>query len=417
MKGTKIKTGRMDLKQKCDSPPGGSLQEILQQGARSSGAPLRCTVATSEPAVEISAKGRDEPLVQNLPEAKPETTPLGVSSTDIPLQGASTSSIPTVGEGLGPQVPVVSGFRLVKKLSGCARRKRKMAGARPSEAGTGGIQQPGIAASPKQGETPTRTFKRPRSEERTPTEMSRALKRSRDAKGPETYNETVTNVKVAIFRETYPEDKLTEGDQNSILDVLGGVLRRTPSRELPHLKSHRLEGGALIYICADQQSGQWLIKAIDNYRLESGARLKATDAIKLPKPVKVAIKTWDKVAQNQEELLDWIAHLNPGLHTERWRVLDTQSEPKGQRLILLIDRDSYTIIQRTGYKLFTGLSQSTVKVLKDPEAHQQETVIDTASSESGSEGEGDDIPTPSDQSRADQGTPSNGTQSETRTEQ
>jgi hypothetical protein len=51
------------------------------------------------------------------------------------------------------------------------------------------------------------------------------------------------------------------------------VLRRTPIEELPHLKSHRLEGGALICICADQQSGQWLIKAIDNHILGTGARL------------------------------------------------------------------------------------------------------------------------------------------------
>jgi hypothetical protein len=40
---------------------------IQQPG--SSGAPLRCPVASSEPAVEISAEYRDEPVVQNLLEA------------------------------------------------------------------------------------------------------------------------------------------------------------------------------------------------------------------------------------------------------------------------------------------------------------------------------------------------------------
>jgi hypothetical protein len=58
----------------------------------------------------------------------------------------------------------------------------------------------------------------------------------------------VTNIKIAIFRETYPEDKLTEDDQNSILEELGRVLRRTPIGQLPHLKSYRLKEGALIYI-------------------------------------------------------------------------------------------------------------------------------------------------------------------------
>jgi hypothetical protein len=72
----------------------------------------------------------------------------------------------------------------------------------------------------------------------------------------------MTNIKTATFRETYPEDKLIEDNQKCILEVLGRVLHGTPTGELPHLKSYRLEGGALI--CAEQQSGQWLIRAIDN---------------------------------------------------------------------------------------------------------------------------------------------------------
>jgi hypothetical protein len=78
MKGTKNKTGHKDLKLKRDPPSKG---EMLQQGAGSSGEPLRDPGAVSEPAVEFSAKGRDETVVQNLPEAKLKTL-LGVSSTD-----------------------------------------------------------------------------------------------------------------------------------------------------------------------------------------------------------------------------------------------------------------------------------------------------------------------------------------------
>jgi hypothetical protein len=154
-----------------------------------------------------------------------------------------------------------------------------------------------------------------------------------------------------------------------------------------------------LYICADQQSGQWLIIAIDNHRLGSGARLKATDARNLPKPVKVALRTRNKEAQTQDELLRWIKNLNPGLHAEKWRVLGRQSELKGQRLILHIDRDFLVAIQKTGRKIFTGLLQETVKVLKDPEAQKEETAPNIASSESVSEGEGDGTPTPSDDQR------------------
>jgi hypothetical protein len=151
-----------------------------------------------------------------------------------------------------------------------------------------------------------------------------------DWKGPRNYKEALTNIRVAILKYIFSEDKVTENDQDCILEELGEVLRRTPI-ELPHLKSHRLTGIALIYICAEQQSGQWLIRAIDNHRLGSGAKLKAIDARNLPKPIKVALKVMDEVAQTQDELLRWIQNLNAGLHTENWRELGRQSEPKGQR--------------------------------------------------------------------------------------
>jgi ribosomal protein S7 len=83
------------------------------------------------------------------------------------------------------------------------------------------------------------------------------------------------------------------------------VLCGTLIGELPHLKSYRLERGALIYIhmCTDQQPDQWLVRATDNHKPGSGSRLKATDARNLPKTVKVALRTRDKVAQSQVELL------------------------------------------------------------------------------------------------------------------
>jgi hypothetical protein len=61
-------TCHKDLKLKRDPLPRGSLQKMLQQGAGSSDEPLRGPVATSEPAVEISAKGKG---------SKPARTSLG----------------------------------------------------------------------------------------------------------------------------------------------------------------------------------------------------------------------------------------------------------------------------------------------------------------------------------------------------
>jgi hypothetical protein len=103
---------------------------------------------------------------------------------------------------------------------------------------------------------------------------------------------------MAIFKENYPEDKLTEEEVDPILEELGRALRGTPKGELLHLKSFRLEAGMITYVCADQQSGKWLTRAIDNHRLESGVRLKVTDARNLPKPVKVALRTRENIAKS-----------------------------------------------------------------------------------------------------------------------
>jgi hypothetical protein len=75
------------LKKKRDSPTVRSLREILQKGTGSSGSSVRGPVATSKPAAEISAKGRDKPEVRNLPKVKPRTSLLGVIDIDTTAGG------------------------------------------------------------------------------------------------------------------------------------------------------------------------------------------------------------------------------------------------------------------------------------------------------------------------------------------
>jgi hypothetical protein len=43
-------------------------------------------------------------------------------------------------------------------------------------------------------------------------EKVRTLKRPRDSSGPGTYKEALTNIKIAVFMENRPEDKLTKDD-------------------------------------------------------------------------------------------------------------------------------------------------------------------------------------------------------------
>jgi hypothetical protein len=96
-------------------------------------------------------------------------------------------------------------------------------------------------------------------------------------------------------------------------------------------------------------------------------------------------------------------------------------EPKGQRLIRHIDRNSLVSIQKTGYQIFARLSRGTVKVLKHPEVQKVGQAPETISLESALKKRRMQNPLPNDQKGAigveesapstlsaltDQGTPS-----------
>lgn len=116
----------------------------------------------------------------------------------------------------------------------------------------------------------------------------------------------MTKTQIAILKYDYPEGKLSEEEQNLILTKVTQVFRLAPSERLPHLRSYRLEGSTLIYVCTDQRSVQWLIEAINGHRLKVGTLLKALDAKDLPRPVKMVLRTWDKQPKDTEEMLTWI---------------------------------------------------------------------------------------------------------------
>jgi hypothetical protein len=103
-----------------------------------------------QPANQISVKGRDEPVVRNLPKVTSRTLLSEVSSSDIPLQGASSFSTPTEGKSLKHLASGVGRLHLVRtKLSGSTRQMLKKATA--SQVGIRGTQQPGNAGICKQG--------------------------------------------------------------------------------------------------------------------------------------------------------------------------------------------------------------------------------------------------------------------------
>ena len=62
--------------------------------------------------------------------------------------------------------------------------------------------------------------------------MARPAKRRRDSREPWAYKEVLTNIKIATFKQAYPDDKLTEDNRNSILKELGRELCGTPYQKI-----------------------------------------------------------------------------------------------------------------------------------------------------------------------------------------
>jgi hypothetical protein len=84
------------------------------------------------------------------------------------------------------------------------------------------------------------------------------------------------------------------------------VFRGTFKEELLvlYLRSFRLERGAPMYVCDNQESDQWLITATDDHRLGPRARLMALDAKIILKPVLTEVLKAEVKAQQQEECGD-----------------------------------------------------------------------------------------------------------------
>jgi hypothetical protein len=93
----------------------------------------------------------------------------------------------------------------------------------------------------------------------------------------------------------HPEEKLSLEDTDLVLAKVGEVFRETPVGRRPLLRYYRLERDVLFYVCDHQRSVDRLIAALHGFKIRDGARLKATDAKHLPKPVTMALRMAESV--------------------------------------------------------------------------------------------------------------------------
>jgi hypothetical protein len=110
---------------------------------------------------------------------------------------------------------------------------------------------------------------------------------------------------------------------------LGRVFCGTPKGELPYLRLFRLEGSALIYMGTNHLvNGSLGPLTITGWAEGYGCQ-------EPPQACQGVSQNEGQVAKSPDELLKWIKDLNSGLHTEHWKVLERQPEPKAKYLFSL----------------------------------------------------------------------------------
>lgn len=249
---------------------------------------------------------------------------------------ASTSgTVAKPGQAVGGDTPKAT------RLSGAQARKRQRAKLIARNINSE-LQQQGRS-------TPV---KRSRAELTPETpEKDQAAKRYRQQAAGPSYSGATSAVKMAITHPDHPEVEITEEQslliQASIMDLIGDNLGQGLIK--PAFSGIRLEEGAVMLYCSDGYTAGWINSITGDLTPWDGARLKAVSAQELSRGVKAIFTAPDILKKKtSEDILRKVDGQNEGLSTSKWKVISAEELEKGKRMVVRIDRDSWSTIEARG---------------------------------------------------------------------
>jgi len=162
---------------------------------------------------------------------------------------------------------------------------------------------------------------------------------------------------VAIVSENYPESQLSKENFIDIQQVIGWLVDELPEEGLtPRLVDSYWAKWEAITVCHDEPTTDWLAARVPSLAAWEGSRLKVVGLDALP--------TWFLgPAEEADRYLLQLRRLNQGLDTRHWRVYERKEEPNGVRLVLSVDTASVTVLERLGWRPFSGVGQATFSLL------------------------------------------------------
>lgn len=265
----------------------------------------------------------------------------------------------------------VSKLRLVEKLNGAQRKKKKwlMLRGHSAEEATRLCKQ---KIPPK-----SERVKRPRSETTTPegaekkkarntetsTKEGKQLRPKKeegksDSTAPRSYRQALEGIKVGILHANFPEVLL---DNEQLGKIQGAILKLILAKKKddqcrPGFQGTQWKPGYLIVSCNNERTAEWLIASENTLIPWEGATLKVVKEADIPRNKIVTAYIPNSAEDSNETILDLIESQNLGLKATGWKVLRRTEEGKVSLLTMAIDNASASQIEKDGPTVYYKFS-------------------------------------------------------------
>jgi hypothetical protein len=163
---------------------------------------------------------------------------------------------------------------------------------------------------------------------------------------------------MAIICDGYPKVQVSNDNFINIQRAIGGLVDGLPEEGFtPRLFDTYWAKGAAIVVCQDEETRDWLGSEVPKMNAWEGSRLRMVGLEALP-TYKRVVAWFPSPAEDTERLLSRLRRLNRGLETSQWRVYERKEEPRVVRLVLSIDSQSATTLERLTWRPFSGTGQA-----------------------------------------------------------
>lgn len=176
-----------------------------------------------------------------------------------------------------------------------------------------------------------------------------------------------SDLRMAIITNDYPATYIKNENMEPIACTLWQMIMNQPD-PLPRICLGNLSSGALHVFCEGSDSVEWL-RSLSGQTI-GDVKIKVINAKDLPKPVKMAWKSKNVWVKEISTVLNIMQRINPELHTNEWKVIDTEVGEGHIRRIVLMDKISADFIKSKGYWLYAGVDRAFFKLL-DGEGKQE----------------------------------------------